>query len=341
MLSLPSCRPVTSPPKHSSAVAQSSHVVAIFARHPPHSRATLASMTLPRAARATVHACKHACTHSSMGRLRIPSPTHHCICSFTLTRMLHFPLPPLPPSSLHCHPTATHHRSSHQRSQWKHARSLVLPHPTSSPESQRADHSLAFPRRSWTVPPPPLCWIRRRPVSPLLPSSSKSYPRLWHTSLTSHSSFLVIGSSPLRAAVRHWRWATIDRHVVAPSASTSVPKSFPEYPCHSSLNIESYTSPPLCRSPPSAAATPVRMRHRPSARLPGGSPCAQSCHARPPSPIDAVTVAPVTSRSSGSRSWPRPACGDHAKRARHRAPARPAVPFWPVGQAGAKWPWAE
>jgi hypothetical protein len=90
----------------------------------------------------------------------------------------------------------------------------------------------------------------------------------------------------------------VDRHIRAPSSSTSTPRSFPECPC-SSPNIESCTSPPLCQFPPSVAATPVRMRHRPSPRLPSASPRARPCHAGPPSPTDAVIVVPVTPHPPG------------------------------------------
>jgi hypothetical protein len=84
-------------------------------------------------------------------------------------------------------------------------------------------------------------------------------------------------------------------------------RSFPEYPW-SSPNTESYISLPPHRTPSSIAATPVRMSHRPSPRLPGASPRARPCHAGPPSPTDVVTAALITS------------C--------------------PSGQAGAVWPWA-
>jgi hypothetical protein len=95
----------------------------------------------------------------------------------------------------------------------------------------------------------------------------------------------------------------VDRHVRAPSTSTLVPRSFPEYPC-SSQNTESYTSPPLRQSPPLTAATPVRMRRCPSPHLPSASPRARPCHTGPLSPTNVVAATPVTPHPSGSRSWP-------------------------------------
>jgi hypothetical protein len=93
---------------------------------------------------ATAHARKRASTHSSVGRLRIPSPTRHCVL------LLHtHARPPLQPSSPHHRPAATHHRSSHQGSQRKCSSSPLLPLPTSSSESQRAGRILGFPRPRW------------------------------------------------------------------------------------------------------------------------------------------------------------------------------------------------
>jgi hypothetical protein len=97
----------------------------------------------------------------------------------------------------------------------------------------------------------------------------------------------------------------MDEHIGAPSTSTSAPRSFLDYPWSSS-NTESYTSSPPHRSPPSAAATPVRMSHHSSPRLLGGSPRAQPCHAGPPSPTDVVAATLITYCPSGSQSWPRP-----------------------------------
>jgi hypothetical protein len=110
----------------------------------------------------------------------------------------------------------------------------------------------------------------------------------------------------------------MDRHVGAPSISTSMPRSFPEYPW-SSPNNESYISLPPHRSPPSAAATLVRMHLCPSPRLPSVSPHAGPCHVDPPSPTDDVATALSTSCLPGSRTWPRLTCGDRARRARDAA----------------------
>jgi hypothetical protein len=135
---------------------------------------------LPCASRATAHARKCASTHSSVGHLRIPSPMRHCIL------LLHTHVRDLAFLCRHCHQA---HLIVAPPLRTTRAAAKGLNGSTLAPQ--------CFPPNLITgVPPPPLCLIRRRPVSPLLPSSSKSYPRSWHTLLTSPSSFLMIGSPP-------------------------------------------------------------------------------------------------------------------------------------------------
>jgi hypothetical protein len=69
--SLSSCRPVASPPEHSSVVASSSQVLVVFARHPPHSRAALTT-TAP----AMRHPCHSARTHECKRTLERGSPPY-------------------------------------------------------------------------------------------------------------------------------------------------------------------------------------------------------------------------------------------------------------------------
>jgi hypothetical protein len=91
------------------------------------------------------HASMQAYTECGSPPYPLPTASLHFAPSHSHTRF-RFPLPPLPPSSPRHRPAATHHRSSRQGSQWKRARSPVLPRPTSLPESQRAGRILAFPR---------------------------------------------------------------------------------------------------------------------------------------------------------------------------------------------------
>jgi hypothetical protein len=253
----------------------------------PSSHATLlaaAPRSLPRplpcASRATAHARKCASTHSSVGHLRIPSPTCHCIL------LLHTHMRDLAFLCHHCHQA---HLIAAPPLRTTRAAAKGLNGSTLAPQC-------FLPNLITRVPPPPLHSIRRRPVSPLLPSSSKSYPRSWHTLLTSPSFFLMIGSRrpPLKTSHRGWaRRSSLCFHLRAPKLPR-VPMELPEH--------RELTSPPPRRSPPSATAMPVRMSCRPSPRLPGASLRARLCHVGPSSPTDVVVATLVTSCLPGSRS---------------------------------------
>jgi hypothetical protein len=71
----------------------------------------------------------HACDQQTRQDELQPPLSKPRAISFPLftERALRFPLPPLPLSSLHCHPATMHHQSHRQGSHWKNASSLVLP----------------------------------------------------------------------------------------------------------------------------------------------------------------------------------------------------------------------
>jgi hypothetical protein len=120
--SLSFCRPVTSPPEHSSVADPSSQVKLWSSPH-----ATLLAATTTVARRPCHNARMQACKRTlERGSPPYPLPNMPlCFAPSHSRGRLRFPLSPLPPSSPRRRPPATPHQSPHRQAQWEQAPSSV------------------------------------------------------------------------------------------------------------------------------------------------------------------------------------------------------------------------